>query len=328
MKRLILRAPGGTYPALIGAGALDAIVPHLSRARPRAPSRLHVVSDRRVWRLHGARLEGLLRRLGIPWSRTILPSGEGSKSIRHLEDLWREAVRGGVDRSSCFIAFGGGVVGDITGFAAASTLRGIDFVQAPTTLLAMVDSSVGGKTGINIPEGKNLVGAFHQPRAVFLDLDLLRTLPRREVSAGWAEIVKTAAIRDPRFFRRIERQRDSLLAAEERPLAGVIARCVRIKADVVEADEREGGLRMILNFGHTLAHGIEAAQGYGGLLHGEAVAVGMVFAARLGERLGVTTAGTAGRIREVLAAYGLPGDLRGVSARRILSAMTRDKKRG
>ena len=248
--------------------------------------------------------------------------------MQQLERLWRTATRRGADRNACFVALGGGVVGDITGFASASVLRGVEFVQVPTTLLAMVDASVGGKTGINLPEGKNLVGAFHQPRAVVIDLDFLKTLPARETRAGWAEIIKTAAIRDAALFRRISRQRQELLKGRPGPLGDVVARCVRIKATVVEADERESGLRRILNFGHTLAHGIEAAQGYGGLLHGEAVSVGMVFAARLGEALGHTPPGVTDRIEELLASYGLPVGLRRGDASRILSAMARDKKRG
>jgi len=269
-----------------------------------------------------------LESTGLPVSQTVVPAGEASKSFVELERIVRETIRAGCDRRACLVALGGGVVGDLTGYAAASLLRGVPFVQVPTTLLAMVDASVGGKTGINVPEGKNLVGAFHQPRAVVMDLDTLRTLPRREVRAGWAEIIKTAAIRDTRLLSLIEKEREALLAGDEALLGRVVARCVRIKAAVVEADERESGVRMILNFGHTLAHGIEAAQGYGGLLHGEAVAVGMVFAARLGERLGRTATGTAERLEGTLAAYGLPVGLRGCDTSRILAAMSRDKKRG
>tara|TARA_B100001013_G_scaffold335690_1_gene254339 strand:+ start:221 stop:1015 length:795 start_codon:yes stop_codon:yes gene_type:complete len=226
------------------------------------------------------------------------------------------------------VAFGGGVIGDITGYAAASLLRGVDFIQIPASLLAMVDASVGGKTGVNIPEGKNLAGAFHQPRAVIMDLGLLGTLPTRQVRAGWAEIIKTAAIRDLRLLSLIEREKAGLRTGSEQFLAKVIERCVRIKAEVVEEDERESGLRMILNFGHTLAHGIETAQGYGRLLHGEAVSIGMVFASRLGERLDITEAGTADRLEALLGSFGLPVHLSKLSCSRILTAMGRDKKRG
>lgn len=327
MRQVNVRAPGGAYPIWIGPGALDRL-PGLFRRRVSASS-LWLVTDTRVRRHHGARVEDLLRETGLRVGRTVLPSGEGAKSVERLADIWRAAARGGVDRRAVFVALGGGVIGDMTGFAAASMLRGTAFVQVPTTLLSMVDASVGGKTGINIPEGKNLVGAFFQPRAVVMDLDLLSTLPRRQVRSGWAEIIKTAAIRDARLLSRIERDAGPLLAGEPGPLGDVIAACVRIKARVVEEDEKESGLRMILNFGHTLAHGIEAAEGYGGLLHGEAVSVGMVFAARLGESLGVTRPGVADRLESLLRRFGLPVALRrDVPSRILLSAMERDKKRG
>jgi len=192
----------------------------------------------------------------------------------------------------------------------------------------MVDASVGGKTGINVPEGKNLVGAFHQPAGVIMDLDYLRTLPPRELRAGWAEVLKTAAIRDLAFFRRLERDRRGFLALRADLVAAAVERSARIKAEVVGTDEKESSLRMILNFGHTLGHAIEAVRGYGGLLHGEAVAVGMVFAARLGEAVGVTAEGTASRLEDAIRSYGLPTHVRGIRPGPALRAMGRDKKRG
>ena len=326
VHRVPVRSTGGNYPALVGRGVL-AELPALLQKKVR-PSRVHLVSDRNVLKSHGGLIRRQLKRAGIPWSETVLPPGEGSKNMDQLQRILRAAVRSGCDRSSCMVAFGGGVVGDITGYAAASLLRGVDFIQVPTSLLAMVDASVGGKTGVNIPEGKNLAGAFHQPRAVLMDLALLKTLPVRQVRAGWAEIIKTAAIRDSRLLALIERERAALLKGREQVLSRVIERCVRIKAAVVQEDERESGLRMILNFGHTLAHGIEAAQGYGKLLHGEAVAVGMVFASRLGETLGITSGGTSARLEEVIDAFGLPVHLRDLPCSRIVTAMSRDKKRG
>jgi 3-dehydroquinate synthase len=326
LRKLRIRAPGGSYPVLIGSGALGEL-PALLDGGER-PSRLHVVTDRRVARSHGDRVERLLGRTGLPLSRTVLPPGEGSKSFAQLERILRDAVRAGADRRALLIALGGGVVGDVTGYAAASLLRGVPFIQVPTSLLAMVDASVGGKTGINLPEGKNLVGSFHQPRAVVIDLDVLATLPPREARAGWAEIIKTAAIRDESLLGLIESESAALLGGEPSLLARVVERCVRIKASVVEADEREAGLRMVLNFGHTLAHGIEAAQDYGGLLHGEAVAVGMAFAARLGEALGRTPRGTAERLERLIAAYGLPARVAHLPFERVWQAMSRDKKRG
>lgn len=318
--------PGGKYPIFIGPKARRRL-PSLLEAQ-NSPSRVHLITDSRVARHHGRTVATLLAQNGRALSRTVLPAGEKSKSVRELTRTWRDCIRAGCDRDACIVALGGGVVGDLAGFAAASVLRGIDFIQVPTTLLAMVDASVGGKTGVNLPEGKNLVGAFHQPKAVVMDLDFLRTLPEREARAGWAEVIKTAAIRDARLFGTLERQRKQLMARAPGPLAKVIERCCRIKADVVKTDEREAGLRRILNFGHTLAHGVEAVQRYGGLLHGEAVSVGMVFAAELGELLGHSRTGTADRLRGLLEAYGLPTSVQGISPRRVLAAMARDKKRG
>ena len=318
--------PGQDYRVRVGRGAVARHLPRIVRRL--RPSRLHVVIDSSVERHHGAAMREVLAPLGVPFELTSVPSGERSKSSKELERLWRAMIGAGCDRASCVLACGGGVVGDLAGFAAATVLRGIRFVQIPTTLLAMVDASVGGKTGINLVEGKNLVGAFHQPHAVLADLDLLATLPIREYRAGFAEVIKTAAIRDARLFARLETEREALLARDAGVLGAVVARCVRIKADVVEADEREEGLRRVLNFGHTLAHGIESVQRYGGLLHGEAVAVGMAFAARLGERVGATPAGTARRLEAVLSSYGLPTAVADLRPETLEKAMQKDKKRG
>lgn len=330
--RIEVKTRTARYPILIGAGA-SAELPGIL-AEIEGLTGVFLVTDSGVDRHHGDRVVAMLRSLGLPARKLVVPAGETSKSPAELLRLWREMVREGCDRGACVVALGGGVVGDLAGFAAASVLRGIDFVQVPTSLLAMVDASVGGKTGIDLPEGKNLVGAFHQPRAVVMDLDFLETLPEREIRSGWAEVIKAAAIRDEGLFARLEAERTELLARRPERLADCIGASVRIKAEVVGADEKESGLRRILNFGHTLAHGLEAISGYVDLLHGEAVAVGMVFAAELGERLGVTPAGTADRLRACLASFGLPvrapagaptGDLRGGD---LLRAMSRDKKRG
>jgi len=319
--------PGTRYPLHIGAGASRRL-PEVLRGR-KGLSRVHVIIDARVARLHGRSLEALLREAGRPVSRTTVPPGEQSKSTPQLTRLWRDLVRAGCDRESVVVAAGGGVVGDLAGFAAASIYRGIDLVQVPTTLLAMVDASIGGKTGINLPQGKNLVGAFHQPIAVVMDLDFLRTLPRREARAGWAEVIKTAAIRDEGLLATLERRMGALRGMEPGAVAPIVEACCRIKAAVVAEDEKESGLRRILNFGHTLAHGLEAATRYGRLLHGEAVAIGMVFAARLGESLGTTEPGTAGRLEALLRGFGLPTrPPRGLSPARVLGAMDVDKKRG
>ena len=325
-----LRIPSGKsdvrYPLVAGHGVLSELGVWI--ARMGKPSRFHVVADSSVWRLWRARIAGVLASTDVPWSVTRVPSGERSKSAAALTRLWRDLVRSGCDRHTWVIAVGGGMVGDLSGFAAASVLRGIDFVQVPTTLLSMVDASVGGKTGINLPEGKNLVGAFHQPRAVFMDLDFLETLPERELRSGWAEVVKTAAILDGRLFARLERQVDALRRRDGRLLASAILATARLKAHVVRLDERESGLRMILNFGHTLAHAIETVQRYGTLLHGEAVAIGMVFAARLGVAVGATPRVVGERLVRLISAFGLPCVLPRISVDALLAAMSRDKKRG
>ncbi|HEY3521510.1 MAG TPA: 3-dehydroquinate synthase, partial [Rhodanobacteraceae bacterium] len=212
----------------------------------------------------------------------------------------------GATRDACVLALGGGVVGDIAGFAAACWMRGIDYVQVPTTLLAMVDSAVGGKTGVDHPAGKNLIGAFHQPRAVIADLDTLATLPRRELRAGFAEVIKTACIGDADFFAWLEANVDSLLARDAEALTHAIATCCRFKSGVVMRDERESGERALLNFGHTFGHAIETEAGYGTLLHGEAVAIGMVVAARLSQRLGMAGEVDTQRLRDLLREFGLP----------------------
>lgn len=326
MRKFTVRVPGGEYPVFVGAGASERLA-QLGRGE-RAPSSLHVVSDRAVWKLHGDSIGSVLAKTGLRVTRTILRSGEAAKNLGSLERIWRDAARAGVDRRGLFLAFGGGVVGDLTGFAAGTFLRGVDFVQVPTTLLAMVDASVGGKTGANLPEGKNLVGVFLQPRAVAMDLRFLGTLPTRELRAGWAEVIKTAAIRDAPLLRRVAKMSETLDHCEPASLAPIIARSAEIKAEVVEADERESGLRMILNFGHTLGHGIEAACGYRRILHGEAVAIGMAYAARLGEATGHTSSDVRAELESIIASAGLPVRPPALDRREILRAMKRDKKRG
>ncbi len=329
MRRLHVDAPGGAYPIFIGAGTIERLAAYIRRHV--APSSVNVVTDRTVDARHGARVVEALDATRVPVRKVVVPPGEKSKSTRELDRIWRALIRDGIDRRALVVALGGGVVGDLAGFAAASVLRGVALVQVPTTLLAMVDSSVGGKTGINVPEGKNLVGAFHQPRAVFIDLDFLRTLPAREMRAGWAEVIKTAAIGDARLFRELEVHARALRDGGGDRLERVIQATCRVKARVVSEDERESGRRMILNFGHTLAHGIESAVGYQGLLHGEAVAIGAAFAGRLGHALGYTDPSAAERIEALLRTYGLPVKLPGkyrVRPARVVEAMQRDKKIG
>ena len=318
------------YDILVGDDLLGEagrwIAPLLKRPK------VFIVADEQVCALH---LEALARGLAdheIEWSLIAIPPGEASKSFDRLARLVDRLLADRVERSDLLLAFGGGVIGDLAGFAAAVTLRGIGFVQIPTTLLAQVDSSVGGKTGINTGRGKNLVGAFHQPRLVLADSGVLATLPRRELLAGYAEAVKYGLIQDEGFFTWLEGHGQHLLDGDHDSLRRAVLTSCRIKAEVVAADEREAGRRALLNLGHTFGHALEAEVGYGGeLLHGEAVAIGMVMAFDLSAQLGLCPAEDAARVRRHLAAVGLPTSLDALPGRiwdpeRLLDHMSRDKK--
>lgn len=258
----------------------------------------------------------------------VVPAGEKSKSIAALGEVCEFLAASQIDRGGIVVALGGGVVGDLAGFAAAAYLRGIDFWQVPTTLLAMVDSAVGGKTGINLAAGKNLVGAFHQPRVVFCDMASLDTLPPREFAAGMAEVIKYGLLGDSELLATLEG--DQPLTPHDPRLAGIVRRCCAIKAEIVQADEREtapSGGRALLNLGHTFAHAIEAVAGYGEYLHGEAVGVGLVAAARLSEKIGLISAADVERVQALVEAHALPSRLRQALPRvALLEAMRRDKK--
>jgi len=256
----------------------------------------------------------------------VLPDGEEFKNWSSLMLIFDALLENKADRKTTLIALGGGVIGDLTGYAAASYMRGVDFIQVPTTLLSQVDSSVGGKTGINHPLGKNMIGAFYQPRAVIADTSTLETLPARELSAGLAEVIKHGAIIDAAFFDWIEANIGKLMARDKGALAYAIARSCEIKADVVRQDEREGGLRAILNFGHTFGHAIENGLGYGAWLHGEAVGCGMVMAADLSQRMGLVDEATVARMRALVAAAGLPVKAPDLGVARWLELMEVDKK--
>jgi 3-dehydroquinate synthase len=244
-------------------------------------ARALIVSDANVDPLYGPGCEARLRARGIETSRAVVPAGEESKSLERAGFLYGKALEAGLDRSSLIVALGGGMVGDLAGFVAATFLRGIRFIQIPTSLLAMVDSAVGGKTGVNLDRGKNLVGAFHQPMAVVSDLAALKTLPEREYRSGLAEVVKYGVIWDAPFFSRLEAGVERLLARDPDFLEEVVGRCCEVKAEIVAVDERESGVRAILNFGHTFGHALEQVSGYSRWLHGEAVAAGMVYAAEV-----------------------------------------------
>jgi len=288
--------------------------------------RVLVVSDENVAPLYLDRVADSLASKGLAVTTLVLPAGEPTKSAAQLAEVWEAAVEARLDRKSFLVALGGGVIGDLGGLGAASFLRGVPFVQVPTSLLAMVDSAVGGKTGINLPQGKNLVGAFHQPALVSVDLSVLRTLPAREFHAGMAEVIKYGVIHDAELFDFIEANADRLNALEADALRHVVRRSCEIKADVVRQDEREGGLRAILNFGHTLGHAIENVRGYGEWLHGEAIAAGMVYAARVSERVHGFPAEDTERLTTLLRAFDLPVAWEGLEWEAVYTAMTADKK--
>jgi 3-dehydroquinate synthase len=319
-----------SYEVLVGpglvarAGAL--IAPHLKRPRTA------IVSDETVWRLHGERLADALTAQGVAAHPVIVPPGEQTKSWAGLADVVERLLALELDRGDVVTAFGGGVVGDLAGFAAAIYKRGIDFVQVPTTLLAQVDSSVGGKTAIDVAAGKNLVGAFHQPRLVLADLDVLGTLPEREMRAGYAEVIKYGLLGDFGFFEWLEANGAAVLAREPTALAHAVARSIEMKAQIVAEDETEQGRRALLNLGHTFGHALEAETGYGeALLHGEAVAAGQALAFRFSAALGRCSAQDAGRAAAAIAAAGLPAGLAEVrgqpfDAARLVRHMAQDKK--
>ncbi len=325
-----VRTPSAVYHVEIGEGLvnqvgarLDALLEGGLRA---GRQRAFLVTSPEIDRLWGERLEVGFQHLGLPsLTRLLIPAGEEHKRLTTVERLAEELARLGADRDSVLVALGGGVLGDLTGFLAAIYMRGIRYVGVPTTLLAQVDSSLGGKTGVNLAAGKNLAGAFHHPMAVYADTATLATLPAAELRAGLQEAVKAGIIRDRSLFEFLETRSDVVLAGNPEALTRAVAASVRVKAEVVSADEREGGLRMILNLGHTLGHAIEAATGYRQLLHGEAVAWGMIAAVRLGARRGTVTGAEAERMEQTIRAY---GPLRGFSAEagQLVALTARDKK--
>jgi 3-dehydroquinate synthase len=315
-----------SYPIFIGEKILSGLGAHCARLQ--LGRRCAIISDQHVAPLYAKAAADSLRRTGFEPVLVVAPAGEKSKSLRMVQTCCDQLARHRLERKSFIVALGGGVVGDLAGFVAAAYLRGIAFVQAPTTLLAQVDSSVGGKVGVNLAAGKNLVGAFYQPRFVLCDLAALRTLPMREFRAGMAEVIKYGIICDPALFARLERDLPRLLRRDPEVLAEVVARCCEIKADVVRQDETETGLRAILNFGHTIGHAIEAVSGYGKYLHGEAISIGQAAAARLSVRASGLPAAEAGRIEKLFLRAGLPASVK-LSARRqtaLIEAMRQDKK--
>lgn len=323
MQTLKVELANRSYPIHIGRGLVsnaDLILPHLKRKH------VAIVTNTTVAPLYLEQLSASLQASGVSVISIILPDGEAYKNSETLNLIYDALLQNRCERSTTLIALGGGVIGDLTGYAAATYLRGVPFIQIPTTLLSQVDSSVGGKTGINHPLGKNMIGAFYQPQLVLADIDTLQTLPLREFSAGMAEVIKYGLIRDPDFFDWLEMHIDQLMALDESSIGEAIYRSCQNKADVVARDEHETGERALLNLGHTFGHAIENAMGYGVWLHGEAVAAGTMMAADLSERMGWLKPEDVKRIYALLTAANLPLEAPKLGMEKYLDLMQLDKK--
>jgi 3-dehydroquinate synthase len=323
MQTLSVALGERSYPIHVGTGLLgraDLVVPLLARKS------VAVVTNTTVAPLFLAQFADPLTREGVEVVPIVLPDGEAHKDWQALNAVFDALLEKRCGRDTTLVALGGGVIGDLAGFAAATYQRGVSYIQVPTTLLSQVDSSVGGKTAINHPLGKNMIGAFHQPRLVLADMDTLKTLPERELRSGLAEVIKHGLIRDAEFFAWLEKNIERLLSRDVEASAHAVRRSIEIKADIVAQDERESGLRRVLNFGHTFGHAIETGLGYGAWLHGEAVAAGMVMATDLSRQLGYLTEADAGRIASLLRRAGLPTAAKGIAPGRMRQLMSVDKK--
>ncbi len=323
MEKVAVKLGATSYEIFIGEGILGGVGEFITgKFTPKAL----IVTQENILAAHGKALTDGLDAPGISYTVAKIPDGETSKNLREAEKLYTQAIEFGLDRKSVVIALGGGVVGDLAGFVAATYLRGVPLIQIPTTLLAQVDSSVGGKTAVNHALGKNLIGAFHQPRAVFIDLNCLLTLPAREIKSGLGEVVKYGVIGDKKFFTYLEENADKILNRDLEVMAHVVKRSCELKAEVVSADEREAGLRRILNFGHTLAHAVEEETHYQTYRHGEAVAVGMIGAARISYELGKTSAANVRRLENLINKFGMITACAGLDADKLHAVTFRDKK--
>ncbi len=322
MHTIRVDTPSAKYDVITGSGLLGTLAPRIARVAGKLPRRVFVLTSPEIWALWG---DVFLKSFSDPPVTLFLAPGEKHKTMQSVEKLIRQMIMAGGDRGSLLIAFGGGIVGDIGGFVAAIFMRGIRYVQVPTTFLAQVDSSVGGKTGVNLPEGKNLVGSFHHPVAVFADIDVLGTLPDRELRAGLMESIKAGIIRDRSLVRFMEENSDEVLDRDPKALEKVIAASIRMKAGVVNRDERENGLRMILNLGHTVGHAIEQATRYKALLHGEAVGWGMIASLYVAHRRKSITGAQAARLENLIHSYGPLPTLK-LRAPKLIGATGGDKK--
>ncbi len=324
MQELLVGLGDRSYPIIIEDGYLQRVGQDLQTRK--IAKRYGVVADDLVAGLYGDAVMANLKAAGIHAELLTFPHGESNKTLQTIGDLAGKLARLGFDRKDALIGLGGGVTGDLTGFLASSYMRGIPFVQIPTTLLAQVDSSVGGKTGVDIPEGKNLVGAFYQPKAVYIDISVLSTLPREELLGGLAEVIKYGVIRDADFFRFLRENRQGILDLDPELIKKTVHICCKIKSDVVSEDEREGGVRRILNYGHTIGHAVEGASDYT-LIHGLAVSIGMVAAARLAVLNGLLAKDDCSKIIDILKLYQMPVEVpRNLDRARIKRYLLTDKK--
>lgn len=324
MKKVRVELGRDSYDIFIGSGLADETKAFL-RARDYSPKTI-VVTDTNIAPLYGKKIVGLLGEAGLKAEIFPVTAGENSKTLQTAEKLYTRAIEAGLDRKSAIFALGGGVTGDLAGFVAATYMRGVPFVELPTSLLSQVDSSVGGKVGVNHALGKNLIGAFYQPDAVFIDLDMLATLPKREIATGLGEIVKYGVIYDEKVFSFLEQNAEKVLSLDPEAIAYLVARSCDIKAAVVGEDEKEAGLRRILNFGHTLGHAVEQETNYLRYNHGEAVAIGMAGAAYISESLGMTDAKTVARLVSLMESLNLPVTAAACKKENIYAAIFRDKK--
>lgn len=321
----IVRTSSGDYPLWVGWGIMDELGERVKQTM-QPPSVAYIITDEGIYG-QARRAQSSLEIAGIPAHIFIMPSGEQNKTLETVQLIYKWLAARKAERGHLVLAVGGGVVGDLAGFVAATYLRGIPFAQVPTSLLAMMDASIGGKTAVDLPEGKNLVGAFYQPKFVLSDVQALRNLPQRQLASGWAEAIKHGLILDEELLATFERQREPAQALERDIATDIIRRSVAIKANIVSQDEKETlGIRVLLNYGHTIGHAIEAATGYGAFLHGEAVSVGMMGAAYIGEAMGMMTADMVERQRAVLESFGLPLSCGDVDIDAISEAMRSDKK--
>jgi len=324
MKRLSIDLGDRSYDIRVGRRLLQQAGAWVTEITN--PSRVVVITHPSINRLYGEKLSAGFSSAKVPIHCIEVPEGERSKSLQQAEKIYDRLLEWKCDRQTVLVALGGGVIGDLTGFVAATYVRGVPFIQIPTTVLAQVDSSVGGKTAVNHPRGKNMIGAFYQPKLVVADLETLESLPEKEFKAGLAEIIKYGVIEDAALFHYLENETQKILAHDDTALAHIVATSCAIKAKVVEKDERESHYRMVLNFGHTVGHAIESLTGYSSFIHGEAVAIGMVIAAKLSQAMGYCSVDVPRRIANLIEAFGLPTRLPNLQAEDIIQSIYLDKK--